>query len=190
MRLLKLSVILFSAILLQGCIAAAVVGLAGGVSVATDNRTVGNQFDDQKIELKAHSALANDSAVNDNAHLQVVSINGSVLIIGQAPNTYIRDLALKAVKEVEGVVQIFDQIRIGTNTSMTTRTNDLWITSKVKAALLSTENLDAINVKVVTENGEVFLLGYIDKAQADKAVDVARNVTGVSRVFKMFEYQE
>ena len=149
---------------------------------------MGNQIDDQKIELDAHSVLANSTALNDNTNLLVVSVNGSVLVVGQAPNSYLRDQAIKAINEVKGVKQLHNQIRVSNTTSFTTKTNDVWLTSKVKTALYSNDELDATNIKVVTENGEVFLMGLITEAQAIIAVDIARNVAGVNRVFKIFEY--
>lgn len=176
------------AILLQGCVAVAVVGVVGGASVAADNRSLGNQIDDQKIELDAHNILTKSAALNDNTHLNVISVNGSVLIVGQAPNSYLRDQAIKAINEVNGVKQLHNQIRVSNTTSFTTRTNDVWLTSKVKTALFGNEALDATNIKVVTENGEVFLMGLVTQAQATIAIDIARNVGGVNRVFKIFEY--
>jgi len=176
--------------LLQGCVAAAVVAVTGGAGVAADKRTLGKQIDDQRIELTAHNDLSTQQALQDNANLQVISVNGSVLVIGQAPNSYLRDLAIKTVTSVNGVLHVHNQIRISNEISFTTKTNDLWITSKVKAALFADEKINASNIKVVTENGEVFLLGLISQVQANTAIEIARNIGGVNRVFKMFEYQE
>lgn len=176
------------AILLQGCVAAAVVGVVGGASVATDNRSLGNQIDDQKIEIDAQAKLSKSDALSDNTNLQVISVNGSVLVVGQAPNSYLRDQAIKAINEVNGVKQLHNQIRISNTTSFTTKTNDVWLTSKVKTSLFGTDKLDATNIKVVTENGEVFLMGLVSDAESNTAVDVARNVSGVERVIKVFEY--
>lgn len=175
---------------LQGCVAAAVVGVVGGATVANDNRSLGNQIDDHKIEFSAHSKLSKAEGLADNTNLQVVSMNGKVLIVGQAPNTYLKDLAIKTLNEVEGVDFIYDQIRISNTTSLSTRSNDVWLTSKVKTALFGSDKLDATNVKVVTENGEVFLMGLVEAGEAEAAVDVARHVGGVNRVFKMFEIIE
>jgi osmotically-inducible protein OsmY len=177
----KLLITLASIVLLQGCVAAAVVTIVGGASAATDERSIGTQLDDQKIEFEANAKLGNHQALEDNTNLQVISVNGSVLVIGQVPNTYLRDLAIKSINEVK-------QIRISNTTSITTRSNDVWLTSKVKAALFGSDNIDATNIKVVTENGEVFLMGLITQAQANEAVEIARNVSGVNRVFKIFEY--
>lgn len=176
------------ALLLQGCMAAAVIGVVGGATVATDNRTVGTQINDQQLELEAHSALNKVEGLSDKTNLQVISVNGSVLIVGQAPNAYLKESAIKTIEKITGVQQIHNQIRISNLTAITTRSNDVWLTSKVKAAIFKSNSLDAPNVKVITENGEVFLMGLIKKQDGDKAVEIARNVGGVNRVFKMFEY--
>lgn len=184
----KLLITLGAVFLLQGCVAAALVTIVGGASAATDERSIGTQMDDQKIEFEAYAKLSDNKALGKNTNLQVISVNGSVLVIGQAPNTYLRDLAIKSISEVDQVIQLHNQIRISNTTSITTRSNDVWLTSKVKTALFGSEVLDATNIKVVTENGEVFLMGLISEAHANEAVNIARNVSGVNRVFKIFEY--
>lgn len=189
MQLTKLVLLSAAVLTLQGCIAATAVTVAAGASIATDKRSIGNQIDDQTIELKAHAKLSEQEALNDNTNIQVVSVNGSVLVVGQTPNTYLRDMAIKTLNNVEGINVLHNQIRIGNTTSIATRTNDIWLTSKVKTALFANEKINASNVKVVTENGEVFLMGLVTKQDADEAVNVARNIGGVNRVYKMFEYQ-
>ncbi|MFQ3194479.1 MAG: osmotically-inducible protein OsmY [Colwellia sp.] len=184
----KLFITLSAVLLLQGCVAAAVVTIISGASAATDERSIGTQLDDQKIEFEAYAKLSKHEALDDNTNLQVISVNRSVLVIGQAPNTYLRDLAIKSINEVKQIIQLHNQIRISNTTSVTTKSNDVWLTSKVKTALFGSDNIDATNIKVVTENGEVFLMGLISEAHADEAVNIARNVSGVNRVFKIFEY--
>ena len=185
----RLALVVISAALLQGCIAAAVVTVAGGASVANDERSIGNQIDDQVIELDAYAKFKEQEGLTENTNLQVVSVNGSVLIVGQSPNSYLKDLAIKTLSSIKGVVKVHDQIRIGNITSITTRTNDLWLTSKVKTALFASENIQSSNIKVVTENAEVFLMGLVSQSQANMAVEIARNIGGVNRVLKAFEYQ-
>lgn len=188
MRLSKGIFALGTLLLLQGCMTAAVVGVVGGAAIVSDNRTVGTQLNDQQLELEAHSALRKIEGMSKNTNLQVISVNGSVLIVGQAPNAYLKDLAVKTIEKIDSVKQIHNQIRISNLTSITTRTNDVWLTSKVKTAIFKSNSLDAANVKVITENGEVFLMGVVKKEDGDKAVEIARHVGGVNRVFKMFEY--
>lgn len=174
--------------ILQGCTAVTVVAITAGASMATDRRSIGNQIDDQTIQVNAYNRIAKNKALSDNTNLHLTSVNGSVLIIGQAPTTYLKDQAIKIISEIEGVVRVHNQIRIGSITSVTTRTNDIWLTSKVKTALFSDSCVNGKNIKVITENGEVFLMGIVSKKEADAAVNITRNISGVNKVFKAFEY--
>jgi osmotically-inducible protein OsmY len=174
--------------ILQGCAAVTVVAITAGASMATDRRSIGNQIDDQTIQVDAYNRIAKNKALSDNTNLHLTSVNGSILIIGQAPTTYLKDQAIKIINEVEGVVRVHNQIRIGSTTSVTTRTNDIWLTSKVKAALFSDNSVNGKNIKVITENGEVFLMGIVSKKEAEAAVNITRNIGGVNKVFKAFEY--
>jgi osmotically-inducible protein OsmY len=185
---LKLTAFLLILSLLQGCTAVAVVALTTGASMATDRRSIGNQIDDQSIELQAYNEIKKNKSLNENTNLHIISVNGSVLIIGQTPNSYLRDQAIKIVNNTDGVVRVHNQIRIGNVTSITTQTNDVWLTSKVKSALFSSDKIDGSTIKVITENAEVFLMGLVTKKEAETAIDITRNIGGVSRVFKAFEY--
>jgi len=187
-KTIRLAGILMLVCVLQGCAVATVVAVTAGATMVADRRTFGKQIDDQTIEFSAHNELAKQKALSKNANLHVVSMNGTVLIVGQTPNTYLRDLAIKTIENVADIVVIHNQIRIGSTTAVTTKSNDIWLTSRVKTALLANGDVNAKDIKVVTENSEVFLLGLVTKAEANIVVDIARNINGVSRVFKAFEY--
>jgi len=184
----KLSTVLLIFSLLQGCAAVAVVAITTGASMATDRRSIGNQIDDQSIEVEAYNEITKNKSLNDKTNIHVISVNGSVLIIGQAPNTYLRDQVIKIINNISGVVRIHNQIRIGNLTSITTQTNDVWLTSKVKSALFASDEVNGNRVKVITENAEVFLMGLVTKEEANTAINITRNISGVTRVFKAFEY--
>lgn len=92
------------------------------------------------------------------------------------------------VKPIRGVEKIHNQIRIGNITGVSTKTHDTWLTSKVKTMLVSEESVSANDIKVITENGEVFLMGLVTEQEANLAADVARHVSGVEKVIKVFEY--
>ena len=189
LSLKKLAIISATVAILQGCVGVAAVGVAGGISAANDERSIGAQIDDQTIEISAYAKLAEQEGLSKQTRVQITSINGSLLVVGQAPNDYLRDSVLKTLNQVKGVKRIHNQLRIGNKTSLATRSHDTWLTSKVKTALFADDNVRGNNIKVVTENGEVFLMGLVSQAEANKAVDIARNVSGVNRVFKAFEYQ-
>jgi len=176
-------------VVLQGCVAAAVVGVGTGVKVATDRRSVGNQIDDQTIELNAYAKLNENKQLSENTNIQMVALNGTLLVIGQAPTEPLRDSVLKIVNSIQGITKIYNQIRLGNTISVLTKSNDIWLTSKVKVALLADDKIDGTNIKVVTENAEVFLMGLVTESEADAAVNIARNVSGVNRVLKAFEYR-
>ena len=171
---------------LNGCAVVATGAAALGVSSVTDPRTIGSQLDDQTIEMKANAKLGNDEQVGEY-RLRVVSYDQNVLLIGQVPNEAARQRAERIISDTNGIDNIFNQVRISSQAGLSTQTNDAWITSQVKLKLAANEKVDASDVKVVTENGEVFLLGIVGGDSANIAVDIARNVKGVTRVIKAFK---
>lgn len=187
-KLSKIASVLMLLAVLNGCAVATVVVVTAGATMVADRRSFSKQIDDQSIEFIAHNELNKQKALTKNTNLHVISMNGIVLIVGQAPNTYLRDVAVKTIQDVPNIVTIYNQIRISSNTGISTKSSDTWLTSRVKSALLANADVNAADFKVVTENSEVFLLGLVTKTEADVAVEIARNIDGVSRVFKAFEY--
>lgn len=183
----KLASLFAAILLLQGCAAAVVAGGASAVTSASDRRTLGSQIDDSGIVIRARRALSEDPTTATGSHLNVTSYNGVVLLTGQTRTEQIREQAQRLVQDLPSVKMVHNQIRIGNNTSLTTRTRDNWIGTKVKTQLLADEQVSGLNIKVVTENAEVFLMGLVSGAEADNAVNIARNVEGVVRVIKAFE---
>ncbi|AAV81264.1 divisome-associated lipoprotein YraP [Idiomarina loihiensis] len=178
-----LPVIFISLLSLQGCAAVAVGAAAVGISSATDPRTIGTQVDDQTIELKANAKLGNDEQLED-ARVVAISYDTNVLLVGQVPSEALKRRAEETIKDTNGINKIFNQLRIGSKASAAVRAGDSWITSKIKLKFANNKSIDATNIKVVTENAEVFLLGHVSQIEADTAVEVARNVDGVERVIK------
>lgn len=173
---------------LSACAGMMMAGVVGGAMAVNDRRSIGTQIDDGALELKISQAVSNDEGLDEHARIQVISMNQRVLLVGQAPNRMLKERALRIARETPNVAQVHDQIRIGSPVGFTTRSNDSWITTKVKSRMFGDEELDGLRVKVLTENGEVFLLGLVNKEEARMAVDVARNTTGVRKVVKVFEY--
>ncbi|WP_440054922.1 division/outer membrane stress-associated lipid-binding lipoprotein [Pseudoalteromonas sp. T1lg65] len=175
-------------LLLQGCAAAVVAGTAGAVTAASDRRTIGAQIDDNNIEIKTTLAIKGIDRLAEHANISIVSVNGIVLMIGQVANQEMKAEAEQAIKSIAGIRQIHNQLRISSNIGITTQTHDTWLTSKVKTKLLADDDVYGANIKVVTENAEVFLMGLVSEEEANKAVEIARHVSGVKRVIKAFEY--
>ncbi|OIQ45182.1 MAG: BON domain-containing protein [Gammaproteobacteria bacterium MedPE] len=186
---LKLAVCLTAFMSLQGCVSGIVLGALGVASVVNDRRTTATQLEDESIELKANSAIDKDKGLDEHSNISIVSYNRTILLIGQVPNTMLRDRAAKIAGDVENVTRVHNQLRIGNKTALTTRTNDTWLTSKVKVALTADETLKGSQIKVITEHGEVFLMGLVTQQEGNLAAELARNVSGVKQVIKAFEYQ-
>jgi len=186
---LRLAALLAGLMALQGCVSGVILGAIGAVSVINDRRTAATQLEDETIETKANKVIRMDEGLDQHTHLNVISYNRTVLIVGQSPNQMLRDRVTRLVEKVDSVSQVFNQIRIGNVTTLTTRSNDSWLTSKVKVALTTEKDFSSSQIKVITENGEVFLLGLVTQAEGDKATEIARNVNGVRQVIKAFEYR-
>ena len=185
--MVKLAAVISLTLLLQACAAAVVAGGASAVTSASDRRTLGSQIDDSSIVVKAERALEANKTLDEQAHINVNSYNGILLLTGQAPNQDMVDTASQLVQGIQGIKDVQNQIRVGNPISFTTRSRDSWITTRVKSLLVADKEISALNIKVITESGEVFLMGLVSSTEADKAVEIARHVNGVSRVIKAFE---
>jgi osmotically-inducible protein OsmY len=175
-------------LLLTGCAPAVVVGAATGVAVAHDRRTFGSMVDDQGIEMKAGAAIVGDAALRKAVHINVTSMNGIVLISGEAATLEDRDRVLQIVRDINGVRRITNEMRITELSSMGSRSKDTLITSAVKSRLLVARDVDPTRIKVVTEAGAVYLMGIVSRDEGDRAAGYAATIEGVERVVKIFEY--
>jgi len=178
---------------LQGCAGLIVGGAATGASVAHDERTAGTVVEDESIELKAVHDLRADRVLDAQSHLNVTSYNNIVLLTGETPTKELRDRAEKLVAGVEKVRRVHNEITIGEPSTMLARSTDTVITTKVKTSLFSVkgiEHFDPTRVKVVTEASVVYLMGLLSHAEGDAVGETVRQVGGVERVVKIFEYGE
>jgi osmotically-inducible protein OsmY len=187
----KISFLLIPTLALQGCIGGAIVaGSAVSAQVASDTRTVSTIADDVSIDYHAHEALVADKTLNTEAHIVAASYNHVLLLIGEAPTEALKSRAEELVKNLPDVKRVVNKITIEKPTTLAQRSNDTMITTNVKARMLSTTNLKATHIKVITENSTVYLLGRISHEQGTIAAEVARNSTGVKKVVKIFEYKD
>lgn len=181
--------VLISALLLQGCVAAAVVGTAAvGTKAATDPRSVGTQVDDSTLELRVNTALNKDEQLKKEARVNVMAWQGKVLLTGQAPSTDLAAQAKQIAMGVEGTSEVFNEIRQGQPIGLGTASSDTWITTKVRSQLLGSDQVKSSAVKVTTENGEVFLMGSLTSREGQAAADIASRVSGVQHVTTAFTY--
>ncbi len=187
-RTLILAVILGGVALAQGCAPVIVAGGATAAVAATDRRTLGAMVDDESIEIKARKALNDDNSLGDDIHVNINSVNGVVLLSGEATTGELRDRVITLVREIPGIRRIVNEIRVAEPRAFAYTTNDGWITGKVKAKLLGTEGLPSSQIKVVTENSVVYLMGLVKQKEGDMAAEATRTVGGITRVVKLFEY--
>lgn len=171
---------------LIACVPVVVGGAAAGGAVAADRRTSGIYVEDENIELKAVKYV--ETTLGENTHINVTSYNRNVLLTGEAPDVATKANAEAFVKSIEHVRNITNEITIGPKTDLSSRSNDTFITSKIKTKFVTENQFPANYVKIVTENSAVYLMGIVTKAEADAATAIASNTDGVSKVVKVFEY--
>ena len=177
--------------LLGGCAAVVVTGAATGANAAHDRRTLGAYVDDEGIELKARLAITEDKELYSQVHVNFISINGVVLLVGQAPTEAMRIKIEELTQGIEKVRVVHNEMTIAAPNSYMTRSSDSLITAKVKGSLFGIkghEGFDPTRVKVVTENGFVYLMGILYRSEADAVATRASRVSGVQKVVKLFEY--
>ena len=182
------AVLLAALVLLQGCVAVAAGGAVAGASAAVDRRTTGTLVEDESIELKAVRAIMADKDLNSQSHLNVTSYNTVVLLTGETPTDELRQRAEQIARGVDKVTTVHNEITVAAPSSMMTRSSDTVITSKVKTKLLADKNIEGVNIKVVTENGVVYLMGLASRAEAERATEVARQAGGGQKGVKVFQY--
>ena len=173
---------------LHACAPVIVAGAGTAAVAAHDRRTFGAFVDDQTIEIKVRNAVQSDETLRNEAHVNVTSMNGIVLLTGEVPTSESHDRLLALARSVAGIRQIANEIRVAPRSTFGGRSHDTWLTTKVKTKLVRVDELDSTRVKVVTENDVVYLLGLVTRNEAELATEAARTVGGVARVVKRFEY--
>jgi osmotically-inducible protein OsmY len=177
-------------VILNSCAALVVGGVATGANVAHDKRTTGTFIEDEAIELKSLKAIFEDKELSKQTHLNITSFNTIVLVSGEAPTEELRERTIQIVRNIPKVSHVHNEISIAGPSSLMSRSGDTFITTKVKTKLIVEKNLDGTHVKVVTENGVVYLMGLLNREDADKATEIARQTGGVQKVVKLFQYSE
>ena len=170
-------------IALQGCST-----VTGPTSEDYGKRTLGTVWDDQMIESRGKANIRAAHEQLKKAHISITAFNGMVLLSGQVPSEEAKNIAGSSITDLRKVRTVHNELEVAGPTSMMARTNDSWLTTKVKAALLSSNDTEGTRVKVVTENGVVFLMGLLTRSEAEAAVEKTRKVFGVQKIVKVFEY--
>lgn len=153
-------------------------------------RSAATIVDDQVIESRALDTLYSDPALKGKIHINVISYNHIVLLTGEALSREARTHAIDVVRNLPKVRRVHNEIRIQDLTGFQSRTQDGWITSKIKTQMLTTPGFSSDSVKVITEQGRVFLMGLVTRAEGHQAAEIARHIKGVQQVIKLFEYAD
>lgn len=181
-------VALLSAAVLAGCIPVMVAGAAGGaVMVATDRRTTGTQVDDESIELRIATEVGN--LYGDRAHVNATSYNGVVLLTGEVPDQGAWASVGNLAKSQPKVRLVQNELVVAPPSTLSQRSNDAYVTSKVKARFVEANKFPPNAVKVVTERSVVYLMGIVSRAEGEAAGEIAATTEGVAKVVKVFEYR-
>lgn len=171
---------------LTGCVALLLGGtVVGGSLVATDRRSSGAQVDDEGIELKSIARVRD--VMHSRGNVSVTSYNRLALITGEVPNAADKVAVGDAVAHIDNVRSVVNELEVTASTGFMNHSSDTLVTSKVKASFIEASDLQTNAIKVVTERGIVYLMGRVTEREADRAASVARGVSGVRKVVKVFE---
>jgi osmotically-inducible protein OsmY len=195
---MKLAKAVIAALILSssvyGCAALVIGGAAAtGGAVAYSRRSAGTFFDDETIELKARLAILEEQDLNSQIHINIISYNGIVLMVGQAPTETLRSQTETIVSRTPKVRMVHNEMSIAAPSAMMSRSSDMVTTGKVKTRILGItgdNDNDGLRTKVVTENGVVYLMGLLSRSEADAVTNATRQVGGVQKVVKLFEYTD
>jgi osmotically-inducible protein OsmY len=170
----------------QGCIPVIVGGTGMAVAMVSDRRSSGTYVEDEGIEWKANKWISD--RLGDKVHLNATSFNRKLLLTGEAFNEASRDEAGRVAASVENVREVVNELRVAPTSTFSARSNDSYISSKVKARFVDQKDFRIQHVKVVTEAGTVYLLGLVSQREGDAATEIARTTSGVQKVVRVFEY--
>ncbi|QFT85666.1 outer membrane lipoprotein [Halomonas sp. THAF12] len=185
-RLLGLPLVLLLA--LSGCTTMTAATSSGPINENYSERTVGTKVEDDSIETKvAHNLGSTDARLGD-ARINVDSYNGVVLLTGQVPSQELKNMAERIAGEVRNVRRVHNQLSVAANLPASQRLADTWLTTRIRTALAANEAIDSSKLRIVTENDSVFLMGIVRRQEAERVVAAVRNVGGMQRIVKVFDY--
>lgn len=169
---------------LLGCMNAAVTS----AQMVYDRHSLQNSIHDHTVSMKIYRAIYFHSDRYKETHINITTFNNIVLLTGEIPTSAMRQQITCLVKQVSNAEEVYNLTVIGQPPSELTHLSDSWITAKIKSKLISRNDVNPSQIKVVTENGTVYLMGILPPEQAEIAVDVARETDGVQNVIKIFSY--
>ncbi|MFC5510734.1 BON domain-containing protein [Massilia jejuensis] len=171
---------------LQGCVPLVIGGAAMSAAATMDRRTLGAQTEDKSITVKAEVQVP--KLVGSAGHVNIASYNRKVLLTGEVRDEAMKSAVEREVRRIENVADVINELVIAGPSSYTSRSSDAIITGNVKGSLIEMKTISATSFKVVTERGTVYLMGRVTQREGDLAANIAKSVSGVQRVVKIFEY--
>jgi osmotically-inducible protein OsmY len=176
--------------LLQGC---AAVAVGGAAAVAHDRRSTGAVLDDQTLEVKVKDRIYSDPGIGEESHIKVEVYKRVALLMGETDSEERRALAGRLAGEVQHVENVVNEVAVKEVAGVGTRFNNSWLTAKVNTSLMTNNpvpGFDPTRIKVITSDGTVYLMGLVSRTEGEAVAEVARNVSGVQKVVKVFNYTE
>ena len=170
---------------LSACVPVVVAGAGAAAMVGTDRRTTGSYTDDQTFEVKLAGQIADKVP---GVHVNVTSFNRAVLLTGEVPDDNARAQVDFLARAQPGVRKLYNYVVIAPNSTLGNRLNDSGLSTKVRTRLLQNKNFSSNHIKVVTERGEVYLLGLVSEAEGQEAAQLASETSGVLKVVTLYEY--
>ena len=154
------------------------------------NRSIGNKIDDQFLEPNVANAISRShpDLTGTTSHIVVTAYNGVILLAGQTPRADLKEKAAQVANGVQGVKKLHNELQVLQPTSALARSNDALITSKIKTLMLADSKVPSAKVKVVTENGIVYLMGLVTRAEGAAATNVASGASGVQKIVTLYQY--
>jgi osmotically-inducible protein OsmY len=172
---------------LAGCAKIISVTTSEPIQINANKRTLGTKINDQQLETIARVNLNNTNKQLEDAHINIDSFNGIVLLTGQVPNEQLRTLAGDTVGKINSIRQVHNELTAGSPTDFQARSKDSWITTKIKTKLVAS-SIQSRRIVIITEAQTVFLMGLVSRYEADRITNIAKNTGGVKQVVKVFEY--
>ncbi len=173
---MKKGLLLIVSLIFSGC----------SVLYEKDSRNANKVWQDRQIAIQI-AGIVNKAPYKGNLRVNASSLDGELLLIGQAKDRQMKSQLIDEIRNIKGIKYIYDQIRIKPPLSLSAVSKDTWLTTKVKSALIGSKKLRDVSITVLTEDSEVFLLGYVTQTQAKEATEITRNLTGVKQVIQGFQ---
>ena len=184
------SLLLAAALGLAGCTTVTGVTHQGTIDENSGKRTVGTQVEDQNIETKiSHNLRRTDARLGD-ARINVDAYNGVVLLTGQVPSQELKESASEVAREVRNVREVHNELAIAANLPASQRLADSWLNTRIRTNLAANDRIDSGRLRVISENGTVYLMGIVTRAEADRIVEAVSAVGGMQRIVKVFDYMD